>query len=105
MANLRQRLIDINRTLNGDFSVARRQIETPPSISGRVETIVFGLWYTRQAPTQTQQDAYAISAEAFGPILSDLARIAQTEIPAIERQLEQAGAPWTPGRIPVWTEN
>ena len=49
-----------------------------------------------------QRDCYDVCAEQFGPWLAQLRRIAEVELVAIEERLENAGAPWTPGRLPVW---
>ena len=37
--------------------------------------------------------------------LAKLKAIARTDLPALERKLQDAGAPWTPGRMPEWNGN
>jgi photosystem II stability/assembly factor-like uncharacterized protein len=98
---LDDKLTDINLRLNGDRSVARRQFETPPSITARIGRAAYGLYGTTSAPTQTMKDAYDIVAEEFEPILKELKEIAK-EIQGMESKLEEYGAPYTPGRIPGW---
>lgn len=102
--SIRTQMHGIQRKLMGDRSVARRQFETPSSIMGRVSRIVYGLWEVRSAPTKTQEDAYAIAAEEFGPVMQSLKKLAEEDMKGLEKQLEAAGAPWTPGRVPVWTK-
>jgi hypothetical protein len=75
----------------------------PPSITTRVRGIVEGHWTTTQAPTGTQVRAYEIAAAEFVPLLAELTRLIETDLPALERQAEAAGAPWTPGRVPRFT--
>jgi hypothetical protein len=53
-------------------------------------------------PTQTQRDQYALLEEEFPPILDQLRQISDVDLKALESQLDQLGAPWTPGRIPEW---
>ncbi|MEM7373879.1 MAG: glycosyl hydrolase [Bacteroidota bacterium] len=99
--SLEKQLADIRVKLSGNSSISRRQFETPPSISGRVESIVYGLFSSTAASTQTQKDAYAIAAEEFEPVMKEL-KTAVNSMKALEGKLEQYGAPYTPGRIPTW---
>ncbi len=98
---MEQQLTDMRRTLNGDYSLSRREFETPPSISGRVETIVYGLWTSTSAPTTTMARNYEIAAEEFEPVYDELKALVK-EIRAVEEKLEAYGAPYTPGRVPTW---
>jgi hypothetical protein len=94
-------LDDIEISLIGDPTKAGRNVFTPPSISDRVDRIVSGLWTTTQGPTQTQRDTYGWAGEAFAGELDRLNSLI-TELEAFEAELETAGAPWTPGRVPTW---
>ena len=98
---LTRRMNAVQTQLNGDATLARREFETPPSLSGRVSMVEDGMWNTTSAPTETYQENYRIAAKQFGPLLAELKAIAQ-EIEGIERQLELKGAPATPGRWPDW---
>jgi hypothetical protein len=53
-------------------------------------------------PTQTQLDAYRYAGEEFTQVLADLRQLVTVDLVQLEAQLEAAGAPWTPGRFPVW---
>jgi len=35
-------------------------------------------------------------------VLSHLRELIEVDLARIERELESAGAPWTPGRVPTW---
>jgi hypothetical protein len=54
--------------------------------------------------TTTEKEGYEILAEEFPPVLNTLKRIVEKDIPALETELNKIGAPWTPGRIPVWNK-
>ncbi len=54
--------------------------------------------------TTTEKEGYEILKEEFPPILNALKRIVETDIPALEAELNKIDAPWTPGRLPVWNE-
>jgi hypothetical protein len=101
MLELEKRLSAVNRKLNGDATLARREFETTPSINGRIGYITGVLWNTTAAPTQTQMDNYSIAAKQFTPVYNELKSIAE-EIKRMEDLLEKSGAPYTPGRMPEW---
>jgi hypothetical protein len=76
----------------------------PSNIRGRVSTIIGGQWYVTSPPTQTQQDAYQFAATSFEKALAGMRGLLEKDLKALEDQLEAVGAPWTPGRIPVWVK-
>jgi hypothetical protein len=76
----------------------------PPSISQRVNTIAQRIRLSAIRPTQSQIENYNIAAEEFRPILARLKTLTEVEIPKLEKALDAAGAPWTPGRLPEWTD-
>ncbi len=99
--NLSQKLNGLLTRLNGDRTKNRRNEPAPPSITSRVENVVYSQWTTTSAPTQTEQDAYRIAGAEFSEVLVELRKL-NTELVVLEDKLESAGAPWTPGRIPEW---
>ena len=98
---LQTELNDILVELRGDETRGDRNVFTPPSISNRVNRIVESQWDTTSAPTQTELDAYRWAADAFAKELGRLHALA-SNLEAFEDRLEEAGAPWTPGRLPEW---
>jgi photosystem II stability/assembly factor-like uncharacterized protein len=100
---LEARLKDLQVALTGDRAVARRNEPTLPSIQDRVELVIYGTWYSTSAPTRTQQQGYDIAARQFAPVLQSLRTLVEVDLAGLERRAEAAGAPWTPGRVPVWT--
>ncbi len=100
---LQTELNDILVMLRGDRTKSSRNLTTPPSISQRVNNVVGSQWDTTSAPTQTERDGYRWAAEAFATELERLKSLA-ADLEALENQLEAAGAPWTPGRLPEWKQ-
>ena len=94
-----EHLTRINILLNGDNSLAKREFETVPSINGRISTIEGGMWTTTMAPTTTFIRSLEIAQKQLSSILADI-KILGAEVNAIEKELDQLKAPWTPGRIP-----
>lgn len=96
---------DILKGLRGDQALRARQETLPASINERVGTIVNGQRMSIQRPTQTQMDHYAAAAAEFDQVLTRLRALIEGDLAKLEKAMEAAGAPWTPGRIPEWKDN
>jgi photosystem II stability/assembly factor-like uncharacterized protein len=104
-ASIEKRTNEILRTLRGDTALRQRQEILPPSIVERVNTIVSDQRMSTSAPTQTQKDHYTAAAQEFELVLSRLRPLIESDLAKLEKAMEAAGAPWTPGRIPEWKDN
>ncbi len=91
-------LAALQTRLNGDES--RRKLSEPatPSIQERVGRVKWGHWQTTQQPTTTQRRSFELAREDYGALRAELAALIEQDLPALEADLEAAGAPWTPGR-------
>ena len=94
-------LRDIDEALNGDVTLRARVEPQPPTLTDRISVAINGLT-TTQPPTQTHRAALRLAEQEIVPLLARLRQAVEVELAAIERELNAAGAPWTPGRIPVW---
>jgi photosystem II stability/assembly factor-like uncharacterized protein len=99
---LDKRTNDILRALRGDNALRSRNMNLPPSIAERVGDIVGGQRMSTSRPTQTQMNQYAAAAQDFETTLAQLRQLIEGDLLRLEKQMEAAGAPWTPGRIPDW---
>jgi len=99
--SISERLADLRTQLTGDRTISRRSEPTPPSISRRASRIT-GSWSSTLGPTGTYRRQYEIAAEEFAPVLAALRELVEGDLAALEGEMEASGAPWTPGRIPVW---
>jgi hypothetical protein len=99
-----KRLGAILVALRGDTAIAQRSEGTPESISERVNGIGFELNRTLAPATGTHRHQVEIAKGLFADELAKLKTLVETDIPAIERDAEAAGAPWTAGRIPTLRE-
>ncbi len=97
-------ILEIRRSLTGDASMAKRSFPTDPSVVGRIESIVYGLWETTCAPTETMKQSLKVAEEQFAPLYQSIKRLGEQEIPELESKMESAGAPYTPGRLPKLKE-
>jgi photosystem II stability/assembly factor-like uncharacterized protein len=76
--------------------------EIPPAavpLWSRLSTIIYNQYATTAAPGKAQEEGVRIVSEELAPLLLKLKRIAAEDIPALEKELDAARAPWTPGRL------
>ncbi|MGB3800205.1 MAG: glycosyl hydrolase, partial [Lewinella sp.] len=100
--DLRERLADFTMALYGDRTRGSLEMETAPSVAGRIGSIEYGMWNVTSDPTETFKESYQVAAEQFAPLLDELKTI-DTDVRALEQTLETQGAPYTPGRWPDWS--
>jgi photosystem II stability/assembly factor-like uncharacterized protein len=103
-AALDKRTNGILRALQGDQALRQRNMNLPPSISERVGDIVGSQRMSTSRPTQTQINQYTAAAQEFETALNQLRQLIEGDLARLEKQMEAAGAPWTPGRIPEWKD-
>ncbi|MFQ5641040.1 MAG: glycosyl hydrolase, partial [bacterium] len=100
---LELRLLDLRERISGDPTKRRRSEPAMRGIRSRINQIVRGHWSSTSAPTQTHRKNYDIAAAEFSEILEELRTLVEVDLVALEQKLEDAGAPWTPGRgVPKW---
>jgi photosystem II stability/assembly factor-like uncharacterized protein len=93
---LQRRLDAVLAALRGDRSLGSRSVPAPVAISERVNTISGELNRTLSRATGTHEQQYQIALELFGPQRAALRQIVDTDLPALERELERLGAPYAP---------
>ena len=89
--------------LRGDRDIARRNEPVPTSIDDRVNSIMEGERFSLAKPTQSNIDSYSIAAAQFTDVLATLHTLVDSDLAKLEKDMEAAGAPWTPGRVPEWS--
>ena len=97
---LQQRLGEIRVQLEGDRRVGSRAGPQPVAISERANTISGELNRTLARQTTTHEQQLQIASELFVAERTKLKTLVETDVPAIEKELERLGAPYTPGRVP-----
>ncbi|MCH7870377.1 MAG: glycosyl hydrolase, partial [Planctomycetes bacterium] len=96
------RLRKLVTKLSGDRTLSRLQAPVPQSINQRISSVVGSQWNVTNPPTQTQRNQYLHAGTEFTEILAALRKLIEEDLVGLEKKLEAAGAPWTPGRIPEW---
>jgi photosystem II stability/assembly factor-like uncharacterized protein len=101
---IEQRDREILRALRGDVEIARRSEPVPSSISDRVGSIMDNERFSLARPTQSDETSYGVAVAEFAEQLPKLHALVEVDLAKLEKDMEAAGAPWTPGRVPVWEE-
>jgi len=95
---------EILRALRGDVEIAKRNEAVPSSINDRVTSIMEGERFSLEKPTQSNIDSYNVAAAEFADQLAKLHTLVEVDLNKLEKDMEAAGAPWTPGRVPDWSD-
>ncbi len=101
---IEQRNREILVALRGDVEMAKRSEPISSSISDRVSSVMDGERFSLAKPTQSHIDSYNIAAAEFAEQLAKLHTLVEVDLTKLEKDMEAAGAPWTPGRVPEWSE-
>jgi photosystem II stability/assembly factor-like uncharacterized protein len=102
--DLELRLRVIQRELRGDVILRRRHENTPQSIAEKVQAIISQQRHSLSAPTSTHQQLYEEASAALTSELGKLRVLMDKDVKDLEKTLDAAGAPYTPGRLPAWPE-
>lgn len=104
LLNVRREADELLFTLHGTEPKASRE-ELPPAqvpLMERLNHIIWSHWSSSSAPTATQKRSLTILQEEFPAIINKLRELGEVKLKDLESQMEQAGVPYTPGRLPVW---
>ncbi|MDH7514569.1 MAG: glycosyl hydrolase [Bacteroidota bacterium] len=97
---LMQETADLIRAIDGDPTYARHNENGPVSVVERLTNIASSRWTTTSTPTVSHREELEIVERAAAELLSRMEVLLGERMPRLEAGLEEAGAPWTPGRLP-----
>jgi len=95
---LEQRVAEMQQQLNGNEQRNMANDPGPISISRRLNIAWMGTGQSVYGPTATHRASYTIAKRDFAKLRVALNTLVQETLPALERKLDDAGVPWTPGR-------
>jgi len=70
----------------------------PISVLHRLEVADMGNRWSTYGPTPTHREALAIARRDLAGLREEIDTLVREDLPALERELDAAGVPWTPGR-------
>ncbi|MEQ8925427.1 MAG: glycosyl hydrolase [Fulvivirga sp.] len=97
LKTLNNKHAELRDKLYGDAIRQGKDEPTTPSIGTNVWNVVYGHWSTTKLPTETQKKSIESGTQALAAFVKEFETYAN-ELAAFEVSLEDAGAPYTPGR-------
>jgi photosystem II stability/assembly factor-like uncharacterized protein len=101
---IRKKNSAIRRALSGDRTLGQRGEPTPESIAQRVGTIMESERMSSSLPGGTDRQSYEIASQQFAQALAQLRSLIEVDLSNLQKAMQAAGAPWTPGTIPNWPQ-
>jgi photosystem II stability/assembly factor-like uncharacterized protein len=95
---------EVLRELRGDTVLRGRNENTPESIAERVGVVVGATRLAVVKPTGTQREAYRLASADLARVVTKLRSLMEKDVKELEKAMDAAGAPWTPGRLPEWND-
>ena len=97
LADLEQKQSELSTQLYGDRIRRSKDISVEPAIAGRLNQVLYGLSETSLPPTQTHHTNVTLARQGFDQFKVSLQDF-WSELEEYETKVQQAGAPYTPGR-------
>ena len=91
-------LLEIQQKITGNEARGLYGDEGPVSINRRLEVAMMGTFRSTYGPTVTHRESIEIAELEFAALKTSIQRISEVEMPALRKELNAAGVPWTPGR-------
>ncbi|RMG86635.1 MAG: glycosyl hydrolase, partial [Bacteroidetes bacterium] len=98
LRKIENELSDIRRVLYGDPLQSKLDLPETYPVAARIGYILAEIWGSTSDPTNTQREGLRIAKKEFEPQLERFNRLRDTDLKALEQQLNELGAPYTPGR-------
>jgi len=95
--SLRQDVFAIEEQLSGNQAQQQLGTAAPASIRSRLSVVLLGTGNSTYGPTGTHKSTLSYAESDFKAVEAQLRNLQQQRMPAFEKSLNKAGAPWTPG--------
>jgi len=95
---LRMELLNLDQQLNGNRSKQEIGEKDKHTIRDHLSFVITGTSYSTYGPTPSHEKSLTIIRSSLGDIKSKLEKIRNEDIPAIGKELLDAGAPWIEGQ-------
>ncbi|HKK23238.1 MAG TPA: glycosyl hydrolase, partial [Pseudohaliea sp.] len=97
--DLRQRLYDLDRGLNGHRSKQAIGANEVHRVGNWLAHAKMGVSGSSYGPTPAHRQSLGYAREALAPLAEQLNGILERELPALRAALREAGAPWSMGQV------
>ena len=96
--SLRQSLLELDEIMNGNRSKRKVGEKRNPTIISRLGFAMSGTANSTYGPTPTHKKSFDIANKQFKVLKITLDEILNNQMPKLEKQLIEAGAPWVEGQ-------
>lgn len=94
---LRRQVYALNRAVNGIPQAEAVGHQRAPGLGERLFVAQIGTQLSTYGPTPTHEQSLSLAEQAYSQIRADWVELTERRLPAFERALIDAGAPWVPG--------
>ena len=95
---LRTTLDELRETLYGNPTKGELRKPEPPTVSGRLSFAAEGTRDSTYGPTPAHEKNLGLAEQGFEDVRKRLNRLVMQDLPAFEKRLQAAGAPWSSGQ-------
>ena len=99
---MQEKMDALSKIFYGDGTASRLDQPAPPSLQDRIYGMSYDIWSSTSAPTSTMKEQQRLAIARFEEELPKLRQLVEVDLKNIEKKLEAAKAPYTPGRLPEW---
>jgi hypothetical protein len=96
--SIEQELYSIEEALSGNRSRGAVGEANVHTVSTRLRAVSSGTRSSTYGPTPTHRRSLEIVEQEFGALRERLNMVLEESLPALEKKLQEAGAPWTAGQ-------
>lgn len=100
LKGLEDRLSALRLAISGDSFAASQYEDRVSSLSERIRSVAGNMRQSTTRPAQLWVDNYNLTAREFEKELEKLRVLLEVDLKKFEKELDAAGAPATPGRLP-----
>lgn len=94
---IERNLYEIEEGLSGSQAKGEVGELATAAVTDRLSAALIGTVFSTYGPTPTHRQSLEWGREAFAELRERINAILTERIPSVERRLQEAGAPWTPG--------
>ncbi|MDJ0840917.1 MAG: glycosyl hydrolase [Acidobacteriota bacterium] len=95
---MERKLDDVRELMSGNRQMEGVGEATAPGIRGRMGVVGMSMGMSTYGPTPTHLRQFEIAKEGLAKVRTMLNDMQDNALPALEKKLDEAGLPWTPGR-------
>ena len=99
LQQLRISLMDLDAEMNGNKAKQEIGEKTRPTVGERINAAYFGTALATYGPTPMHKRSLEIAKDQFSKIKESMEKILYQDIPALEKDLINSGAPWVEGQV------